>query len=80
MNRPVPALDLDLLIEHGGHQVGVKGSGRHFVAKFPTLLSLLHFLLAFWPVRKRVPGEFQFQVEWRDFRFRLPRRPDRLNV
>ena len=50
------------------------------VARFPTLLSLLHFSLAFWPVRKRVPGEFQFQVEWRDFRFRLPRRPDRLNV
>ena len=72
MNPPWPALDVDLLIEHDGHQVGVTGSGRHFVAKFPTLFSLLHFSWAFWSVRKHVPREFQFQVELRDFRFALP--------
>ena len=69
MNPPLPALDVDLLIEHQGHRVEVKGSGRHLVATFPTLFSLWHFSRAFWPVRNYVPLDLDFKVEWRSFRW-----------
>src|SRR5271165_1804786 len=69
MKRPLPALDLDLRIEHRGRQASVQGSGKHFVAKCPTLLSLFHFLFALWPLRKQFPTEYNFQIEWRGFRF-----------
>lgn len=68
MKRPLPVLDLDLLIEHGGHQLKLRGSKMRFVARFPTLLSLLHFLLVFWPYRKLAPRGASFRVEWRQLR------------
>ena len=70
MKRPLPVLDVDLLIEHGGHQLKLRGSGTRFAAKFPTLLSLLHFLRISWSSRKRIPREASFHVEWR--RLRIP--------
>ncbi len=69
MKWQLHALDLDLLIEHRGYQARVKGSGRHFVAKFPTLLALFHFLRILWPSRKQLPDGFDFQMEWRGLRF-----------
>lgn len=69
MKLPLPALDLDLVIEHEGYQAEVKGSGRHFVAKVPTLLGLLHFARTLWPARKAFPRDYEVQVEWRGFRF-----------
>lgn len=70
MKRFLPVLDVDLLIEHGGHQVKLKGSGMCFAAKFLTLRSLFHFFRIFWLSRKRIPREASFQVEWR--RLRIP--------
>lgn len=69
MKLPLPALDVDLLIEHNGHQATLQGAGHHFVARFPTLRSLFHFLRTLWPLRKRLPREVEFQVEWKGFRF-----------
>ncbi len=70
MKRFLPVLDVDLLIEHGGHQLKLKGSGMCFAAKFPTLRSLFHFFRIFWLSRDRIPQEASFQVEWR--RLRIP--------
>ena len=70
MKRFLHVLDVDLLIEHGGHQLKLEGSGMCFAAKFPTLRSLGHFLLIFWSSRKLVPREASFQLEWR--RFSIP--------
>ena len=47
MKRPIPDLDVDLLIEHDGYQLKLRGSEMRFVANFPTLLSLLHFYRIF---------------------------------
>lgn len=73
MKKPLPALDLNLLIEHGGHQTSVIGSRYDFVARFPTLLSLLHFVRTLWPSRKEFPRGYGFQIEWKGFRFPLKR-------
>jgi hypothetical protein len=63
MKRPLPGLDVDLLIEHGGHQLRLQGSGTRFAARFPTLASLFHFLRISWAFRKRVPEEASLYVE-----------------
>lgn len=47
MKRPQTALDVDLLVEHGGHQLKVRRSGMRFVVNFPTLLSLFPLLTYF---------------------------------
>jgi hypothetical protein len=72
MKRLLPTLDVDIVVEHGGHKVAIQGSGRRFIAKFPTLFSLGHFALRLWPFRKLVPDSCEWQVEWRGYRF--PRR------
>jgi hypothetical protein len=68
MKRSLPVLDVDLLIDHGGHQLKLKGSGMCFAAKFPTLRSLFYFFRIFWSSRTRIPQEASFQVEWRRLR------------
>lgn len=73
MKPPLPVLDIDLLIEHGGHDLKLRGSGMRFVAKFPTLLSLFHFLRIFRSFKRRIPREASLQFEWR--RFRIPIKP-----
>jgi hypothetical protein len=74
MKRPLPVLEVDLLIEHDGHHLKLRGSGMRFVAKFPTLLSLFHFLRNFWSFKQHVPREASLQVEWRQLRIRV--KPD----
>lgn len=73
MQRPLPALDVDLLIEHGGHSLNLSGSGASFVANFPTLRSLFYFLCIVWRFRKRVPRDVSLQVSWRQFRVQVKR-------
>lgn len=70
MKRPLPVLDVDLLIEHGGHQLKLRGSGTRFSVRAPTLLSLFHYLRISWASRNRIPREASVHVEWR--RFRVP--------
>lgn len=65
MKHTLPALDVDLLIEHDGHHMKLRGSAMRFVAKFPTLLSLAHFMRFFWSSRKRIPHEASVHLEWR---------------
>jgi len=69
MKRLLRSLDVDLRLEHAGHHASVSGSRGNFVIKFPTLLSLFHFLRVLWPSRRRVPEGCNFQVEWKGFRF-----------
>jgi hypothetical protein len=64
MKRPLPALDVDLLIEHDGRHLELRGSEMRFVARFPTLASLFHFLRIFWPYRNRAPLEATLEIEW----------------
>jgi hypothetical protein len=65
MTPPLPALDLDLRVEHGGHRVSLTGTGKRFTARFPTVASLLHFARIFWPLRKRFPREYSLRVSLR---------------
>ncbi len=69
MTRPLPALDVDLVVEHEGYQAKLQGSGRDFVAVFDTLASLVHFVRAAYPFRKSLPSEYRFQIECKGFRF-----------
>ena len=69
MTLPLPALDLDLVVEHEGYQVTLRGSGRDFVAEFGTLASLVHFVRAAYPFRTSLPPEYRFQIECKGFRF-----------
>lgn len=68
MKRPLPVLDVHLLIEHGGHQVQLRGSGTRFSVIVPTLLSLFHYLRMSWAFRKRIPRQASVHVEWRGLR------------
>jgi hypothetical protein len=78
MHQPLPVLETDLLIEHGGRELKVSGSGSRFAVKFSSLLSFFHFVRIFWPYRKRIPG--QASVELRFGRLSIPvRRPKRLS-
>ncbi len=70
MKRPLPVLDVNLLIEHGGHQLNLRGSGTSFSVIVPTLLSLFHYLRVSWAFRKQIPREASVYVEWR--RLRIP--------
>jgi hypothetical protein len=67
MKPPLPALDVDLLIEHGVHHMRLKGSETRFAARFSTLSSLWHFLRIFWSYRRGACHEATVQVEWRQF-------------
>jgi hypothetical protein len=77
MKRPLPVFEVDLLIEHGGHRLKLRGSGTRFAARFPTLLSLFQFLRISWASRKRIPPQASFHVEWR--RLRIPVKSARQN-
>ena len=65
MKRPLPVLDLDLLIEHGGHQLKLRGVGMRITATFPTLLSAFHFLRTLLPLRRSFPRGLSLYAEWR---------------
>ena len=65
MLRLPPEVEVDLLIEHDGRHLTVQGSGRNFVAKFPTLLSLFHFARIFWAHRTEAPLDATVQIAWR---------------
>ena len=71
MTPQLPALDVDVVVEHAGHEVTVRGSNRDFVAEFSTFSSMAHFLRAALPFRKAIPDGYSFQVVCRGFR--LPR-------
>ena len=76
MQRPLPALEVDLLIEHGGHAMKVTGSASRFVANFPSLRAVLHFARVFWPLRKRIPHQIALEAEWRLLRVTVRRTLD----
>ena len=68
-----PQLDLEvaLRVEQGGHQLEVVGAGRRFVVRFPTLLSLLHYVRIVWPSRDLIPRSLSVLVEWRRLRMEV---------
>lgn len=58
-------LDVDLRIEHAGHQLDLKGSGQRFVARFRTLRGLIHFGRLLWPLRKQMPKGWVVRIVFR---------------
>ena len=70
---PQPQFDLEvaLRVEQGGHQLEVVGEGRRLVVKFPTLLSILHYVRIVWPARDRIPQSLSVLVEWRRLRMEV---------
>jgi len=64
-------LDVDVLIEQGGHELKLSGSGNRFVARFPTLGSLFYHLRFFWPARNLIPRSVGLAVEWRKLRVKV---------
>ncbi len=73
--RPQLNLDVDLLIEQGGHRFKLTGSETRLVARFPTLRSLFHYSRFFWPAMDRMPKSLSLVVEW--WRFRVEVRSPR---
>ena len=65
MKQLIPNLDVDLLIENGGHQMKLTGSGMSFTASFLTLRSLLHFLWALRKSQNLIPSQASLQLQWR---------------
>lgn len=65
------AVELDLVVEHGGHRVTVKGNRRVFTADFERLTSLLHFVRQAWRWRRQVPAGITVFVTWRGFRAKV---------
>jgi hypothetical protein len=68
MTQPLLGLSVNLLIEHGGHQVKLEGEGKRFAAKFPTFLSVFHFSRFWWALRKQIPREVSFHMECQGLR------------
>ena len=71
MKHTPPALEIDVIFEHGGRQATLKGSGHIFVATFPTLLSLIHFWRVLRGWRNKFPTGYGLRIEWRGVRVRL---------
>jgi len=70
--KPVPhVLECDLLIEHQGRQLRLEGSGGEFIARFPTLASLVHFVPLGWAYRRSLPAKIAVQVKWKNLSFRV---------
>jgi len=69
MNRLLSALSANLLIENAGHRFTLSGGDMIFVARFPSLSSLLHFSRIFWSLRKRIPPGLTLKVQWRALSF-----------
>jgi len=69
MQRLLHALEVHLLVEHAGHQMTVTGSDARFVARFPTLASMVHFARIGWALRRSIPAEASLSVEWGRFCF-----------
>ena len=65
MTRPLPNLELNLLIEHAGLSLRVAGKHACFLACFPTLISALHLVRFFGPWSHLLPADTSIKVEWR---------------
>jgi hypothetical protein len=64
-----PELALELQIENGGHRMRISGSAGQYVAEFPSLRSLVHFLAIGWRWRGQVPRGWRVQMAWRGLRW-----------
>jgi len=63
-------LAVDLHLEHSGHNLDITGTGPEYTLRFPSLSSLVHYALAFWPLRKHVPQGTILRLKYRSFSFR----------
>ena len=70
MKPLLAGLSLDLQIEQGGHRFALAGSAFTYVARFPTLWSLVYFSRVLWPVRRYCSQPISVTLEW--WLFRLP--------
>lgn len=74
MRQQLPlAVELDVVIDHAGHSMLVKGREGELVFRFSTLSSLLHFLIASWPARNFSLAGHGLRLEWRRFGLRVRR-------
>ena len=63
MRRLLNPLDLDLVIEQGGHSVHLTGSGTDVTATFPTMKSLAHFSRVGFSLRDLLPPEVSLRFK-----------------
>jgi len=64
MKRLLSALSADLLIENAGYRCTLSGGNMSFVARFPSLSSLIHFAPLFWSLRKYIPPGLTLRIQW----------------
>jgi hypothetical protein len=55
-------LECDLRIEH---------QGGEFIARFPTLASLMHLATLGWAHRRTLPAQIAVRVEWKSLSFQV---------
>ena len=68
------AVELNVALDHGGYSMQVRGKGGELVARFPSLMSSLHFLIALWPARNSSLAGLGLKLEWRRLRLGVRRR------
>ena len=71
MTRLLRALNFDLLLEQGGYQCRIEGTGDCVTVALPSLPSLIHFARLFWPLRHSLPSETLVRLRWGPFRWQV---------
>lgn len=71
MTPRLHALKFDMVLEQGGYECRIGGSGERVTVTLASLSSLLHFARLLWPLRGFVPRDTVVQFRWRSLRFRL---------
>jgi len=67
---PYLNLEVNLHLEHSGHNLDITGTGPDYTLRFPSLASALHYAMNFWPLRKRLPEGTVIHLQYRSFTFR----------
>jgi hypothetical protein len=62
--------DVNLHLEHSGHKLDITGSGPEYTVRFPSVFSLLHYAITFWPLRKHLPEGAVIQLKYRFWSYR----------
>jgi len=60
-------LQVNLHLEHSGHNLDVTGTGHDYTVRFPSLPSALHYAIHFWPLRKQIPEGTVIRLKYRSF-------------
>jgi len=62
-------LEVNLHLEHSGHNLDIMGTGPDYTVQFPTLFSIFHYAFTFWPLRKQIPEGTVIHLKYRSFHY-----------